>query len=356
MMAARERAARALRRRAGHPENIGGTMISHIIFTGDTFRTTAGEPSGIANAWWMDELLGPILRATLDKPSTVRLPLATASMTDIITLQGGCPDAAGWATMFWQKPTDALVEALATSCRHAIVVGFEMPPLMIAALDDAGIHWISISISPLRFLPDWALHIGASHHFDLSSITHTVVTADEIAEAAAHVSRWYAPSEIDRPTRVFFAQTSFDRSLIKGKRFCGVEDLAVVEIPDRVKPHPWEPESPIVQYLVERGAAVCDEETYALLANSNVEAVTFSSSVGREAQAFGRRMTILNPSVQDWTYSGVDVLRDWTTHRFWRPLLESAGFRAASVCGPAWSPNLLRRKHGGQGLDMAVWG
>jgi hypothetical protein len=330
-------------------------VISRIIFTGDSFRTTAGETNQFGNALWMDEILGQILRETTGKPSTVALPLVGASMADFIALQDGSPTLDGWASVFWQKPTDRLVNAIADGCKNALVVGFEMPPVMVTAMDAADVPWVSVSISPLRFLPDWALHVRASRHFDPNSITDVVVTTDDIAAAVAHVSRWYRPSNIKEPTHVFFAQTLHDRSVIRGHRFCGIEDLADVVTPDFVKPHPWEPDSPILRHLLARGARIMSEETYALLANPHVEVVTFSSSVGREAQAFGRPVTILSPSVQDWTFSGVDLMRHWIDQRYWAPLFQSAGIQTHKVMGPSWSPNLLRSKHGGQGLSMDVW-
>ena len=330
-------------------------MTNRIIFTGDSFRTTVGEPNQITNVAWLEEILGEFLRETTGLPSINRLPIVTPSMSEFISLQGGEASLDGWARVFWARPTDALVSAISNGCADAVVVGFELPPILISALELSNVPWIDVSISPLRFLPDWALHVRTSKHFDLKSTVDAIVTPNDISEAVSHVSRWYGTAAINMPARVFFAQTSYDRSLIKNGRFCGIEDLSEIAMPDFVKLHPSETDSQFARHLIKRGAIVTNEETYAMLANPNVEVVTFSSSVGREALAFGRKSTILHPSVQTWMYSGVDVLHHWNSHLFWQPLLTSGGLPVRPVFGASWRRNKLRCRHGGQGLSMSVW-
>lgn len=336
-------------------------MISKIVFTADGFRTTAGEPVHQFNVDLMYALFSDLLTRITGKPAEIRLALAAGSIPEFIALQGGEVSLDGWARVFWADPSPALVEAIGQACDRALIVGFELPPVMIAAFDKLGIPWIDLTVSPLRFLPDWAFHIKTSRHFDLGGIRHAAVQDGEIDAAIRHVTRWYSPpwyrrSPIRKPTRVFFAQSARDRTLIRDGRFCSTSDLADLDVRDMLlKPHPGEPDNEIVRYLKSRGAVVTNVPTYTLLANQHVEVVTFSSSVAFEARAFGRKVTSINPMVQAWSNTGLDVLRHWGTHRVWCPLLGSAGIPVAPAAGPEWVPNLVRSKYGGQGLSMKVW-
>lgn len=336
--------------------------FDRILLTGDAFRTVAGEPAQLANVQWLERILGPLLRDLTRLPMEISFPLAARTVTDFVALQGGQIGLDGWARQFWSAPSDALVSALKASCEGALVVGIEMPPVLEHALDLAGVAWIAVGVSPLRFLPDWALHLRASWRFDLGACADHALTADEVETAARHVSRRCAASGLEQPTLVFFAQTEHDRTLIRGGEFCGpAEALDGISSFRRgrrilVKPHPWQPESQTVQALVAgAGAELTGINTYALLADPRVEVVTLSSSVGREARAFGRRATILSPGVQDWAYSGIDVLRDARSAALWGRLLASAGVEVHPAQGPAWRPNELRASIGGQGLDLSVW-
>ena len=104
-----------------------------------------------------------------------------------------------------------------------------------------------------------------------------------------------------------------------------------------------------------KGARLTELQTYALIANPLVEVVTLSSSVGREARAFGRNASIISPSVQDWAYSGVDAMRYAASPTLWGPLLESAGLHVYPAPEPKWFPNKLRQTIRTQGLTAAVW-
>lgn len=138
-------------------------------------------------------------------------------------------------------------------------------------------------------------------------------------------------ASLAEPSRVFFAQTVPDRTLIAGNRFLGssdaLEGLAGLgkDRPLLAKPHPWQPDNPVVETLRAAGGTITEIATCSLLTDPAVDVVTLSSSVGWEALAFGRRSTIISPATQNWIYSGIDVLRHALSPPSWGPLLESAG-------------------------------
>lgn len=335
--------------------------VDRLVFTGDGFRSVAGEASQIQNVRWLEEHLGHLLRNLTGLSSTVSLPIVGHDVAEFVRLQDGQLGLDGWAKLFWSEPAAKLSAAIADACRDALMITFEMPPVMQAALDQAGIPWIDVGICPLRFLPDWALHLRTSTHFDVSGVQSLLLTPEDVAGAVQHVLSWYGPAPVSEPTLVFFAQTARDRTMIRDGRFC--ESADVVEVLDAarcgrpvlVKPHPWEPDNVIVSELVARGAQITDAETYALLANPMIEVLTFSSSVGREACAFERAATTINSKVQNWAYSGIDVLRHARSPELWSTILSSAGIPTHAAPAVEWRPNGLRETIGGQGLSLSVW-
>jgi hypothetical protein len=337
-------------------------MPTHLLFTGDGLRSATGDADQLANVRWLDWAIGGVLRTVTGLPSELRLPVTGGTVADLVELQGGRLGIDGWATMFWQEPSGHLVEAIATACAGALVVGIELPPVLQKAMDRGGIPWIDVGVSPLRFLPDWALHVRASRHFSVIAAQHALLHTDEVQAAVRHVGAYYANPALPGPTPVFFAQTSRDRTLIKNEGFCAAEDaLALVAEAAGgrsllLKPHPWEPDNPVVHALVQAGARITEENTYALLSHPAVEVLTLSSSVGREARAWGRVAHIGHPVVQDWMFSGVNVHTEARSAVFWAPLLESGGLQCVDrrYCIP-WRPNALRERIGGQGLDLEVW-
>jgi hypothetical protein len=340
--------------------------ISRIIFSGDSFRSDDGNADQIANVIWLKAKVGDLFTDLTGLASEIRLPLLGQTVAEFLELQGCAlePNLDTWASLFWDSASVDLVERIAEECRGALLVTIEMPPILEDALNRAGIPWIDIGISPLRFLPDWAFHLKTSAHFHIDAVRDLLLTPPEIEQYAAHVRNWYDPADIVEPTIVFFGQTLRDRTLIRHGRFAGKEDvlsgLAGLQDKDRpllLKPHPWQAESNVIQALIETGGEITTANTYALLASPQVEVVTLSSSVGREARFFGRQVTTITPSVQDWAFSGVDVLRHALSPRFWGALFASADIPVGAAMEREidWLPNHLRGDIPQQGLDSIVW-
>lgn len=328
--------------------------LNRILFTGDSFRTTEWlEPAQLRNASWLQEQFAPVLRSTTKLDSRLAFPL-WGTLSDWVRLQQD-PGYAAWAAAFWSEPTPELIDAVSRGTEGSLVVGIELSPVMVAALDAAGTPWVEINISPLRFLADFAIHIRTSGHFDISSVSQDTLSEDDIQEAIQRVKAWATPQE---PGRVFFAQTPTDRTVITDGRFASEHDALAAFDPAglRVKRHPWVKECPIVDALVYGGAVETEADTYALLCTDGVEVETLSSSVGREAKAFGRPTTIAIPEVQDWSNSGVDVMQKAFASSLWARLLSSGGIGVSQQPDLPWEPNRLRAQIGGFGLHPDVWG
>lgn len=336
--------------------------ISRIVFTGDSFRSVLGDPDQIGNVKWLYNILSPLLIGMTNINTEIRLPLVGERVQTMYELLGiSCVSLDAWARVFASNPSDDLVTAIKDELGDAVIVSIELPPILVEALNAAGVPWIDVGVSPLRFLPDLALHVRASEHFDLHAAPETLLTPECIQSAVLHVQRHYGIASLPPGSVVFFAQTANDRTLIHQGRFFGISDLedylATIFRSANVfvKPHPWEKEAPVVRKLISEGAQLIDANTYAIISNRSVDVITISSSVGREARVFGRAPTILAPKVQDWAFSGVDVLQAARSASFWAPLLNSAGINARYVADTEWAPNQLRKTIPMQGMDYKIW-
>jgi hypothetical protein len=342
------------------------SMISRIIFTGDPFRTIDGRTNQSSNVEWLIKNFGALFSHLTDAPSELALPFASNSTSEWRALQG-CPiGLTGWAETFWSEPTEAFISEMAHSTAGALVVSIEMPPVMQAALDAIGVPWIDIGISPIRFLQDYVTHVKHSFHFNIDLLHVYLLNEDFIKNSVLLIKNYYRNNiEIFYDTLVFFAQTSHDRTLIrKNGDFVSTEEaLKFIDtiLEGRkliVKEHPWEQGTPSTQALIsEFGGELCNFNTYAMLAaEQSYEVATLSSSVGKEAPWFGKPTTIAHPEVQNWAFSGFDLLQFARSELFWGPFLATAGIGGKSDFRDSdWQPNGLRSTLREQGLYSGIW-
>jgi hypothetical protein len=333
--------------------------MNRIIFTGDPFRVSAMLPGQFSNVRWLHKVLANKIAELTNAEILIVYPLSERYL-EVLSGYGLPSEPEGWASLFWMEPPDWLVEEFRREFGKTLIVGIELPPIMTRALDLAGVRWVEVNVSPIRFFPDWVLHIKTSPLLQLDELARYAIGMPEVHNAVKHVSNWYESSRLNIRREVFFAQTNQDRTLIDENGFAGVERLRREGIRPEglfVKPHPWEPKGEVVSWLVSEGALVTHEPTYALLSDAAVNVVTLSSSVGREALCFRRPSTILHPRVQDWSNKGLDFHVYSKSRELWRNLLDLAGF--TTVLGQSefldFTPNQLRAGIGGQGLDLAVW-
>jgi hypothetical protein len=316
----------------------------------------------MANVLWLRRAIGQLLTDITGLKTEVRLPIVADNVSSLFRMQGfNRASLDAWSHIFNSEPSPDLIFALNEGLRDSIVITIEMPPILEKGLDLAGIPWIDVGVSPLRFLPDWALHVKASAHFNLQAAQASILTQAEIDHAVSHVTDWYGTADLPANSVVFFAQTSRDRTLIRDRRFFSVDDFGI-DFQEflrsnnfYIKPHPWEPDTEIVRYLISNGAKLLDKNTYSIISCPNIRIVTISSSVGREARSFGRSPLILSPDVQNWSFSGIDVMRHSASGKFWAPLLFSGGVFVKKIQDSDWFPNQLRKSIPMQGMSYHVW-
>lgn len=310
--------------------------IERIVITGDVFRTTNGDPNQLSNARWLRgevsrllyELTGlwPDVRYRRNAPDGGR-----ALVTEWYRLLGHAPSVDAWAATYAQTiPPPALIDVLHPDYDRALVIGFELSPLMRSVLNSLGAPWIDVELSPIRFLDDLVLDLRFSWPVALA---HPGLVSDCHLDKA--VARMRARHRNDASATdlhgacVFLAQTRYDRSLIKcGGFFSDSEAIECVAQsldgrPLVIKPHPLAPDNPLLAELQQRFAALkTDANIYALLATaSDAHFLTISSSAAIEARHFGHTPAIFHAKAR----ADTPPLSSLWAHRstaFWRSALE----------------------------------
>jgi hypothetical protein len=338
--------------------------IERIVITGDVFRTTDGDPNQLANARWLrGELARPVYELTGLWPDVRYRRNAPDEGRAVIAawyrLLGHAPSLEAWAATFaLTAPPAAVSEALSADYDRALVIGFELSPLMRSVLDDIGAPWVDIGLSPIRFLDDLALDLRFSWPVDA---THPGVIGRHHIEQG--VERVRARHRADASAAglggacVFLAQTRQDRTLIKdGRFFPDEETIARVAAarqgrPLVLKPHPLAPDNPLLSTLHRHFAAPTTEANiYAILAGAReARLLTISSSAAIEAQHFGHAPEVFHAAA----HADAEPLSSLWAHRctaFWRaalapilPLKADADFEEGPV------PDRLRRRIGAWG-------
>jgi len=307
--------------------------IERIVVTGDVFRTTDGDASQIGNVRWLRSELSRLYELTGLSPEIAfrrNTPDdGRAVIGEWYRLLGHTPSLDAWAATFAHTaPPAALIEAMRPDYAHALVVGFELSPLMRSVLGAVGAPWIDVGVSPIRFLDDLALALRFSWPVE---VAHPGL----VSPAAVHraVERVRIRCRRDTATGLegacaFLAQTRTDRTLIKTGRFFSdaetVERIAQALDGRRLvlKPHPLAPDNPLLSLLRRRfGASITNENIYALLATAaDARFLTISSSAAIEARHFGHAPQIFHPDA----HADAGPISSLWAHRcagFWRAAL-----------------------------------
>jgi len=313
--------------------------IKRIVFTGDVFRTDdALEQNQLSNVRWLRDELANTLHTVTNIVPEIRFrrnerDAGRSTLKRWYELLGRTASQQAWAATFWQdKPPKALVEAVNDDYQDALVIAVEMSPLLQSLLDALGVPWVDVTISPIRFLQDLLVSLRFSRHLSHNPAHPGLIGPHDIEAAAQHLRAYYGKNKLEHldGTAVYFAQTQADRTQITqhGQFFSVDATLAAIEtnLQNRrlvVKAHPWAKANPILSLCHERfDARTTDDNTYAILASAcDVTVLTISSSVGIEAEAFGKPVNFFSRDALGWIYSGPTSFWAHRSPSFWRELL-----------------------------------
>jgi SAM-dependent methyltransferase len=349
--------------------------IQRIVITGDVFRTTDGDPNQLSNVRWLRGELARVLHELTGLQPDVGYRRNAADggralIAEWYRLLGHTPSLAAWAGTFAETaPPAALIDAMRPEYERALVIGFELSPLMRAVLERIGVPWADVGVSPVRFLDDLALTLRFSWPVALAHAGLLAPGHVEDAVARLRARQWEGEPAADlEGACVFLAQTQYDRTLIDRGAFFPDGDAvervaqALGGRPLVLKPHPLAPDNPVLGLLQHRfGARTTDANIYAILATAaDVRFLSISSSAAIEARHFGHPVEVFHPAAHadPAPYASLWAHRSGS---FWRPALApilGLRFGLASVLRrkpkaafeERVTPDRLRRIHGSWGM------
>lgn len=347
-------------------------MFSRIVITADLLRPfprgTEWESATWKNVRWLRHILRPALQRCGHEPATLawdeRITPAPDRFFDTPALYhrlGMHLSARQWARLALTEDAPApLLQALEPAVQDALVIGYEMPPVMLSALRKLGRPYIDVVLHPWRCLPDLVFGLQ-SNVPDWQARLKTQALAQETAEQQAELiqakAAWMAPPMTMPPgTALVLGQVPGDRAVAQADgHFASLQDhlsrlqqLCVDHPLVIYKPHPYAgPEDPSTRAVGQLPAIRrVDHNFYHLLAQPELDTVVALNSSGLvEAQLFGRRAENLIPFLYDFGPAAatgpVPLDSRWTQAAFWQHLLQGdAGGATDAMPRP---DNALRR-------------
>lgn len=306
----------------------------------------AGRPHQRLNARWLaralDGLAAQFRRTMVIDEMLAGVPLATL----YAEAYRGDP-IAGWAAVqAGATLPDAFAPLFEAATRDALVVIFEAPPVLIAALDRLGRPWIDVRVDPRRFLSDLLPSFRASDAGIAARLAAAGLDPEFLAAEIAYVRARHFHLEPSLPpdALVILAQVASDASLIHGGRIARPEDFAGEILaacrgrPVFLKPHPYDDGAALAAWrALVPGAVVLDTNFYELIAvEPQMEMLTLSSGAAAEAVLFGHDARRLLPPGPE----GTAVLHAWWYPAFWEWCLGDGDAPARGL--PPFVPDRLR--------------
>lgn len=337
-----------------------------IVITGDLLRPGAGgtAASQTSNVAWLHALLAPlIVEATGKVPELIASDDQSIGYRSSWVAAAEAPSDEAWARLSTAAPP-ALTAAWAERLADAVVIGFEMPPSLKAAISRCGGRWVDVVIHPVRFMDDIFLGF-ATHDQEMNDALAAAAMPERFAFRAAGAisafakrARWVQEGE--RPFTLYAAQVAVDRSMIENGRLLDTDDISTridATLTGRglvlYKDHPYERTDPVFAAVARAACEVrrTQRNAYGLLADPALEQiVSASSGLGVEARYFGKPVRyLLGPSTPVRWKGDTDGKGFWSIYDaflapdFWRALLSpTMSVTAMDNDEPMHRPDLLR--------------
>lgn len=347
-----------------------------IVFTGDFLRPGSNRwrPTQHFNVRWVQQLFGTQIAQATGLPVETVIWGAESVGDGILradtvgAIYDHCGIARrieGWARLYGAETLPPQVEALIHGLfRDAIVVAFELPPVLQRALTRAGIPFVEAINHPVRFLDDIFFGFRSNHAEIRSALAGHAISETEVrlmggiqSAAAQRMFRFRPEPE----SLLFLMQVKDDKSQIRDGRFVSAGDFLdeIAELGQRfsrvyVKQHPMQKEAPATLRILARlpNAQVIEENFYSLAATDQITAIaSLSSSTTVEAQYFGKTGHFVLGAPYRFALDGavpsheeyVGVFDAFLAPDFWRDLLAPiTPVTARDGIHPPFKPNRLR--------------
>ena len=217
---------------------------------------------------------------------------------------------AWWARHHGSRPRSRLLDDMILDrLEHRFCVGYEMPPWLVAMLDEAGIPYVDIRLHPIRFLDDLIFAVrGADPEIQacLAPLALPLAAPHVAAGLLVAMGRYISQARIPPGTLLIAGQRRFDSTQIADGRFFDAEPRAeTIHAICRdykavvLKPHPHDQQHTLLHVAAgvpSQILGILGDNAYRLLSLPEIEAVlTVNSGLGLEAPYFGKRVHTLLP-------------------------------------------------------------
>jgi hypothetical protein len=350
-----------------------------LIVSSDIFRPYLVEQRWESAVWknirWLDGLVGTAARLSgwsvtaVSWDPRLRPPAVTIDIPALYQAVGLPLTTQGWGRLLSLDSLPAEVEdQLLAAFAADLVVGYELPDLLLRLLDRAGIAVIDLSLYPVRFLDDVVFALRSNRpEIHARLLDHAVPRDTMVLQAGLLKSKaaWMPPPALPTPLRpgaaLIVGQVGNDRALLDtatgrfhslGDHVPSLLDLCLNASMVVFKPHPYEDAQSEVGQLMRRlGSVIWTEaNAYHLLAQPEIDVVcALNSSVLVEAELFGKEAIWLAPPLCRYGDEaptgqgfGAAIPQDdaWCNPGFWAAL---RGGDPADWVSLAPSRNRLRR-------------
>jgi len=283
-------------------------------------------------------------------------------------------DTSGWAFAYHRdEPFSKYLADRLHQFDGKLLIGFELSPLLLNAIERAGLSYIDLGIHSIRFLPDYVFGVRTNVPLFQERISSFIVPYDEIishvAVSKGRSARVCRNQVIDPGSAIFLGQISIDSSLISNHKMTSQKEIldlicelraSFPQIYYKFHPH-CEKREEIEEQLTKNDVKVVDQNIYDIFNNKNVNLfASFSSGSLTEANLFGCNTIRLSeaPSPYVVSFDGVpDHLR--SKHyipiqstilrmEFWRYLLTGEEFVSSQAVFQSFEPMkfMLNQKWG----------
>lgn len=344
--------------------------------------------SQFRNLDWLEKMIGAKSRWEQwgVKTSVITVPMQAQAfrraLSDDTIFSAYADDAdQAWASLYDAETLNVFPETLANILEHDLIVGFEIPPTLKRAINEASKLYISFYIHPVRFLRDLCFLATTNSDHIANLIAKNKISSHEIDFQTRRFSAMFSrlqPAALSLPedVPVLIGQMERDSILIKNGKFTAWEDYES-DIENILSPyskvvfleHPYRKNSSsITEYLRGRhGKTVVSirGNSYGIIFSKNKPPffLTLASSLGAEARCVGQNCVFLSDDpCKKFILDGVDIDDDsMVSHAvfqddFWKNIFsaqppKSPKKTAAKICAFPLGDHYIRNS-----LDVWAFG
>ena len=279
-----------------------------------------------------------------------------------------------WGALFYNREyNEQAYKYIESVFKDSLVISYEMDACILNILDELGIPYIDMYISPIRFLEDQLFSMTSNDSEIYAKLLSYRLPEELIYMQANYLKTFYLMRDAKKiqeiPAVLFIGQTQFDRSLINPKTG---EIYSILnhkqEFEDSIrgfgrilyKRHPKASgDSSVLEYLRTLGdVKIVDENFYAMISRHDIKKVIAISSGGLiEAKYFGKETQHLLHSSVNLQYGNdfdkekyINIYEHFFALHFWAdvlsPFIQTKDYpKEFSFYG---SKNKLRNSRGGR--------